>query len=256
MEQISSGWDDVIQPRRNAGDIVRGSDFSYHNAATFMAASELKILAVADEVDSRLYGSGERLRSEGIPDLIISCGDLPSYYLDYLVSQLDVPLYAVHGNHDAAPPIEGSAGFERCGASWIGGRVVNAGGLLLAGFDGSLRYNNGAYQSTEVEMQAAVRKLVPRLLLNKLKYGRFVDILVTHASPRGIHDQPDQCHRGFDAFRWFVSVFQPRYHLHGHIHVYDRRAPSVTQVGRTEVVNVMPYRRLELALPAPIARAA
>jgi Icc-related predicted phosphoesterase len=215
-----------------------------------MSASAFKILAVADEVDARLYGGGARLRDQGVPDLILACGDLPPYYLDYLVSQLDVPLYAVHGNHDAAPPLEGSAGFERCGAAWIGGRAVNANGVLMAGFDGSLRYNNGPYQSSERQMQAAVRTLVPHLLLNKLKYGRFLDILMTHAPPRGIHDQPDRCHRGFDAFRWLVQLFQPRYHLHGHIHIYDRRAPTVTQVGRTEVVNVFPFKRLELE-PAP-----
>ncbi len=215
-----------------------------------MVATELKILAVADEVDSRLYGSGSLLRAHGIPDLVLACGDLPPYYLDYLVSQLDVPMYAVHGNHDAAPPLEGSAGFERCGAAWIGGRALNVSGLLLAGFDGSLRYNNGAYQSSETEMQAAVRALVPRLLLNKVRFGRFLDILVTHAPPRGIHDQPDLCHRGFDAFRWLVRTFQPTYHLHGHIHVYDRRTPMVTRVGRTEVINVFPHPQLALTLPA------
>src|SRR5438270_6925752 len=109
---------------------------------------EIKILAVCDEVDSRLYSAGA-LRDRAAPDLILGCGDLPSYYLDYLVSQLDVPLYAIHGNHDAAPPVEGSAGFDHCGAAWIGGHAVRAGNLLLAGFDGSLRYNKGAYQSTQ-----------------------------------------------------------------------------------------------------------
>src|SRR5919202_3166968 len=95
-----------------------------------------KILAASDEVDSRLYGSGA-LRQRAVPDLILGCGDLPPYYLDYLVSKLDAPLYAIHGNHDAPPPLEGSAGFNGCGADWIGGRGVRVDGLLLAGFDGS-----------------------------------------------------------------------------------------------------------------------
>jgi Icc-related predicted phosphoesterase len=219
-----------------------------------MSASALQILAVADEVDPRLYGSGSSLRAAGVPDLILACGDLPPYYLDYLVSQLDVPLYAVHGNHDAAPPLEGSAAFERCGAVWLGGRTVNANGLLIAGFDGSLRYNSGAYQSTDAEMHAAVRALVPRLLLNKVKHGRFLDILMTHAPPRGIHDQPDRCHRGFEAFHWLVRLFQPRLHLHGHIHIYDRRAPTLTRLGQSEVVNVFPFRRLEFSPAAVSAR--
>jgi uncharacterized protein len=209
---------------------------------------KLAILAVADEVDARLYGDKE-LRKRTAPDLILGCGDLPPYYLDYLVSKLDVPLYAVHGNHDAAPPLEGSAGFSGCGADWIGGRGVRVGDLLLAGFDGSLRYNRGAYQSTQTEMHAAVRRLVPWLLLNKARFGRFLDVLITHAPPKGIHDEADRCHTGFAAFNWLINTFQPRYHLHGHIHLYDRSVPTVTRVGATDIINVYPFRELTLTIP-------
>ncbi len=209
----------------------------------------LKILAVADEVDTRLYGN-RGLRMRTTPDLILGAGDLPAYYLDYLVSKLDVPLYAIHGNHDAKPPLEGSAGYDSCGARWIGKRGVRVGGLLLAGFDGSLRYNDGAYQYSQAEMFAATRSLVPWLLLNKARYGRYLDVLLTHAPPRGIHDQPDLCHRGFEAFNWLVRRFQPSYHLHGHIHLYDRRTEAVTRVGATEIMNVYPFRELTLTVPA------
>jgi len=211
-------------------------------------STTVKILAVADEVDARLYGHGG-LAQRTRPDVVLGCGDLPPYYLDYLASKLNVPMYAIHGNHDAAPPIEGSDGFARCGASWIGGRGVRSNGLLLAGFDGSLKYNDGAYQVSQGQMQAAVRGLVPWLLTNRVRYGRFLDVLITHAPPRGIHDAPDACHTGFDAFNWLIKVFQPRYHLHGHIHVYDRRTPTITRVGATEVVNVYPFRELALTIP-------
>jgi len=164
------------------------------------------------------------------------------------VSQLDAPLYAIHGNHDAPPSTEGAREFEDSGASWIGGRTTRVKGLLLAGFDGCVRYNGGAYQSSQRQMALAVRLLVPWLWLNKVRYGRFLDILVTHAPPRGIHDQDDPAHAGFDAFRWLIETFQPRYHLHGHVHVYDRRKVCQTSVGRTEVVNVYPYRELTLAV--------
>jgi Icc-related predicted phosphoesterase len=208
----------------------------------------LKILAVADEVDTRLYGN-RSLRARTTPDLILGAGDLPAYYLDYLVSKLDVPLYAIHGNHDAPVPLEGSAGFNGCGADWIGGRGVNVNGLLLAGFDGSLRYNDGAYQSSQAEMHAAVRRLVPWLLMNKARYGRYLDVLITHAPPKGIHDEPDLCHTGFEAFNWLVKTFQPHYHLHGHIHVYDRRSTTTTRIGETEIINVYPFRELTLTMP-------
>ena len=114
-------------------------------------AKTFKILAVSDEVDSRLYGNGALTSNHLAPDLIFGCGDLPAYYLDYLVSRFNVPMYAIHGNHDAPTPLEGSTGFNGCGATWVGGRTARVNGLLLAGFDGSLRYNPGAYQSTQLE---------------------------------------------------------------------------------------------------------
>jgi len=206
----------------------------------------VNILAVADEVDRRLYGGS--LKDRMAPDIILGCGDVPGHYLDYLVSQLDAPLYAIHGNHDAPPATDGAQEFETSGASWIGGRTARVKGLLLAGFDGSVRYNNGAYQSSQYQMDFAVRSIVPWLWLNKIRYGRFLDILVTHAPPRGIHDQSDPAHAGFSAFRWLIETFQPRYHVHGHVHVYDRRNVCITRVGRTEVVNVYPYRELTLAI--------
>jgi Icc-related predicted phosphoesterase len=218
---------------------------------TVLAPTVVKILAVCDEVDSRLYGSHRRpLQLQSTPDVMIACGDLPAYYLDYLVSKLDVPLYAVHGNHDTPPSLAGAEGFGQCGAHWIGGRGVRTrGGLLLAGFDGSLRYNKGAYQSSQAEMQAAVHSLVPWMMLNRLRYGRFLDLLITHAPPLGVHDRPDRCHTGFDAYNWLIRNFKPRYHLHGHVHLYDRRTPTITRVCETEVINVYPYRELALELP-------
>jgi Icc-related predicted phosphoesterase len=212
------------------------------------AGRPLNVLAVCDEVDSRLYGPTQSACQR--PDLILSCGDLPAYYLDYLVSKLDVPMYAVHGNHDAVPPMEGSRAFSACGASWIGGQGIRTpDGLLLAGFDGSLRYNAGAYQSSQAEMQAAVRRMVPWLMLNRMRYGRYLDVLVTHAPPRGIHDASDRCHTGFDAYTWLIKTFKPRYHLHGHVHIYDRRSETRTRVCETDVINVYPFRELELELP-------
>jgi len=219
---------------------------------TVLAPAQVKILAVCDEVDSRLYGP-HKGRLQAVPELMISCGDLPAYYLDYLVSKLDVPLYAVHGNHDAPPPLEGSAALSQCGAHWIGGRGVRTpSGLLLAGFDGSLRYSKGAYQSSQAEMQAAVHSLVPWMMLNRVRYGRFLDVLITHAPPRGIHDRPDRCHTGFDAYNWLIRTFKPRYHLHGHVHLYDRRTPTLTRVAETDVINVYPFRELALELPVAV----
>ena len=205
----------------------------------------VRILAISDEVDDRLYNPGVVDRF-GSADLVLGCGDLPDYYLDYLASMLNAPLYGVRGNHDAPP----NADHRRaCGMVELHARVVEEGGLLIGGLDGSLRYNRGPYQYTEGQMRQQVARMVPRLLANRLRHGRFLDILVTHAPPRGIHDQPDRCHQGFAVFRWFLRTFRPRYHLHGHIHVYDNRTPTSTRYHDTLVLNAYRYRELVATLP-------
>ncbi len=210
----------------------------------------VRILAICDDVDNRLYGPGISARL-GQVDLVLSCGDLPYHYLDYVASTLSAPLFGVHGNHDARP---GSREALDRGEAWgmeeLHARVVREQGLLIGGFDGSLRYNNGAYQYTDGEMRAEVARMVPQLLANRVRYGRFLDILVTHAPPRHIHDQPDRCHQGFAVFRWFLRTFRPRYHLHGHIHVYDKRTTTWTQFHDTTVLNVFPFRELSVTAAA------
>jgi Icc-related predicted phosphoesterase len=210
----------------------------------------VRILAISDEVDARLYGPGLASRF-GQVDLVLSCGDLPAYYLDFVASMLGAPLYGVHGNHDASLACGDTLDRDQAwGMGELHARVVNEQGLLIGGFDGSPRYNQGPYQYTETGMREQVARMLPRLLTNRVRHGRFLDILVTHAPPRDIHDQPDRCHRGFVVFRWFLRTFRPRYHLHGHVHVYDPRTTTRTQFHDTLVLNAYRYRELSVAAAA------
>ena len=88
--------------------------------------------------------------------------------------------------------------------------------------------------------------MTPRLFWNRLRHGRFLDILVTHAPPKGIHDSTDPAHVGFAAFNRFVAMFRPRFLLHGHTHVWRRDATTCTRVGSTTVLNVCPFRLIEI----------
>ena len=83
------------------------------------------------------------------------------------------------------------------------------------------------------------------LLLNRLRKGRYLDILITHAPPYGIHDEVDVCHLGFQALLTFMKRFRPRYLLHGHVHRYGNEAWR-TQYLDTEVINVFPSCVIEL----------
>jgi Icc-related predicted phosphoesterase len=206
----------------------------------------VRVLAISDEVAQLVYSDRIRQRFAHV-DLVLSCGDLPTYYLEYIVSSLNVPLYGVRGNHDYGASFAGiPTGSLGPGTGDLHRQVVNVNGLIIAGLEGSMEYNRGPHQYSEAGMRYQISRLVPRLLLNKLRYGRYLDILVTHAPPRGIHDRPDRCHTGFEAFRRFLQRFRPRYHLHGHIHVYDRQTITRTQFEDTIVQNVYGYKELRI----------
>ncbi|MBI2163172.1 MAG: metallophosphoesterase family protein [candidate division NC10 bacterium] len=160
----------------------------------------MKILALSDQVVEHLYSPLVKERF-GDVDLVVGCGDLPDYYLDYIVSMLNVPLTLVPGNHDLPTPSPDAEGEGE------GGGTPRACGNID---------------------------------------GRFLDILVTHAPPRGIHDAEDPAHVGFEAFNRFIARYRPRYLLHGHAHVYRHDAITITQVGPTTVINVYPYRVIDI----------
>lgn len=219
--------------------------------------ANMRILSVSDKIEPVLYGPYIRERVGQI-DLILACGDLPSYYLEYIVGRLDAPLYFVHGNHDVAPPPEGEVqGSQSNAFRWgvnLHSRTVNHRGLLLAGLEGCRAYHPGAqFQYTEKQMHRQVLRLGWRLWLNRLRYGRYLDILATHAPPRGIHDAEDLPHQGFESYVKLLQVFRPLLMIHGHQHVYDHHTVTQTDFGSTRVINTYGYRVLELA-PQPEGR--
>jgi len=87
-------------------------------------------------------------------------------------------------------------------------------------------------------------QLLPGLMFNRLRYGRYLDILVTHAPPFGIHDGEDFPHRGFKTFLNLMDRFRPRFLLHGHKHVCGADTWR-TRYQDTEVINVHPFRVIE-----------
>jgi uncharacterized protein len=180
-------------------------------------------------------------------DLVIGCGDLPYYYQEYIVSLLNVPLFFVRGNHDKEIEYGTAENLSAPGgATDLHRRVISYRGLLIGGVEGSLRYRDGPYQYSQSEMWMNVLFLVPALLRNRVLYGRYLDVFVTHAPPRGIHDETDLTHKGIDAFRWLIKTFHPAYHFHGHVHVIKPETITETHVDRTAVINTYGFRVTEL----------
>ncbi len=206
-------------------------------------------LAVSDEIDERIHSATLRQRMPHV-SVVFSCGDLPARYLEFLVDALDKPLYYVLGNH-AEELTRGAWGkrYLPLGCIDLGGKVLRdpSSGLILAGLPGSPRYSEDEpEQYTEAQMLWIIARMAPRLWWNRIRTGRALDVLITHAPPRDVNDAPDPAHRGFKAIRRFLTWFKPAYHLHGHVHIYDRSQPFVATFAQTQVINVYPYQVIDI----------
>jgi uncharacterized protein len=198
----------------------------------------MKILCVSDQIDPLVYSNSIKNRFADV-DIILSSGDLPLDYLEFIVSSLNKPLFFVFGNHHTHELTNRT--FEGCGCIHVGSKVHKEEGVIVAGLGGSMRYNLGENQYTELQMYMEIFKLIPSLLINRLFHGRFLDILLTHAPPSGIHDKKDKCHQGFKAFLWFIKKFKPKYLVHGHIHLYDLSDPRRSRWMETNVINAFSH---------------
>lgn len=197
----------------------------------------MKTLCVADTVVKTLLdpvGGGPAIADV---ELLLSCGDLPPEYLTALRARYDAPLLYVLGNHDlryqSAPPV---------GCTSVDRRLIALGGKKIVGFSGSRWYNGNINQYTEEQMGGFIKKLRFTLWRNP-----GLDVVLTHAPPRHIHDAEDLCHRGFRAFRTFIDKYRPRHFLHGHIHAhFESDEARRTDLDSTQVINCYGYHLLEI----------
>ncbi len=187
----------------------------------------MKILAIADEPDKRLWDYLDRRLLEDV-DLILSCGDLPADYLGFISCFTKAPILYVHGNHDtkllANPP---------GGCDCIDGDLVVINGIRILGLGGSMRYKGGECMYNEKEMSKRIRKLWFKLF----KYKGF-DILLAHAPARDHGDQSDLAHWGFRCFLKLIDKYHPKYLIHGHIHQsYNPNFKRETEYNGTRIIN-------------------
>jgi len=221
----------------------------------------VSILCIADEVDALVYSQNVKERF-GHVSLVLAAGDIKMKYLGFISSMLNKTIYFVFGNHDLkfyhhfrkdsedTYSEYSQRDFERnyFGSTYVGDKVLRdrKTGLIIAGLGGSMRYSTGINQYSDYQMYRKVLKLIPKMLYYRVFYGRWVDILLTHAPPFGIHDQPDRCHTGFRAFLWFMRKFRPQFLLHGHVHLHDINSPRESAYHDTRIINVYSRYVLEV----------
>ncbi|MBQ7871565.1 MAG: metallophosphoesterase [Oscillospiraceae bacterium] len=167
-------------------------------------------------------------------DLILACGDLNSSYLSFLVTLAHCPVLYVHGNHDGA-----YASRPPEGCDCIEDQVVTCKGLRILGLGGAPLYNGGPHQYTEAQMARRIRRL-------RWKLRKGVDIVVTHAPAEGYGDGQDYAHRGFACLVDLMDRYQPKYLIHGHMHVNYGSVPRLHRRGGTAIINA--YERYVIEL--------
>lgn len=200
----------------------------------------MKILSISDIVLANLRNRENLLKNYSSAQAVVSCGDLPTEYLEYITGVLNVPLLYVKGNHDIYYTPEKPGGDD------LHGRVIRLNGYLIAGLQGCMRYNREPLQYSDGEMLRMVFGLWPTVLYATLRRRRRLDLMVTHSPARGIHDLPDRAHQGFKSFRLMMRLFRPRTLIHGHVDNVDKRLPSRTIFADTEILNINPAKMLDL----------
>lgn len=197
----------------------------------------MRILCLADE-ESKLFWDYFRKDYFEDIDLIISCGDLNSSYLTFIETMTSIPLLYVRGNHDDSYRDKAPEGCV-C----IEDKIVNINGVKIMGLGGSQRYRaGGRNQYTEKEMLHRYKKLKKKIWFNK-----GIDILVTHAPAKGFHDGDDLCHTGFEVFNHIIKKYEPKYFLHGHVHMNcGRNFPREDVMGKTRVINAFEKYIIEI----------
>ena len=187
----------------------------------------MNIMAIADTESTALW---DHYNANPITntDIILSCGDLDPRYLSFLVTCTNVPLLYVHGNHDekydTIPP-------EGC--ICIDDKIYVHEGVRILGLGGSIRYRDGKYMYSEKEMQRRIRRLV-----FQLKKHKGFDILLTHSPAYQLGDWDSHAHKGFESFNKLLDAYQPKYMVHGHVHLnYGSQLSRQMEYKNTKIIN-------------------
>ncbi len=215
----------------------------------------VRLLAIADETTRSL--SVGQIKSIA-PDLVVSCGDLPFDYLDYVASAANRPLLYVPGDRDPDVkrrplPMYTDADFSLAwkeppgppGGLNLDGTIEEWNGITFAGLGGSVRYRPGPNQYGEREMWLRTLRLRARVRARETVGKGGLDVLVAHAPPRENGELEDPAHRGFGCFERLIERLGPGLVLHGHVRPKGSGEPGRT-IGASRVVNVAPYDVIEV----------
>ncbi len=185
----------------------------------------MKALVIADrrpDIDIR-----STIESEDI-ELVITLGDLTREDILALAEIKHIPKIGVYGNHDSGTYM------PELGIWDMHLKIWEYNGLKFGGFQGCVRYkeNPDAIMCTQGEATSLMQNFPP------------VDVFISHCPPRGINDETEIAHQGFDALRQYIDAQQPKVWLHGH--TYPTEKTVIQQHGPTRIEYVYKHKIIEL----------
>lgn len=177
----------------------------------------MKALVIADRGPDINY---RQVIDENNIDIVVTLGDLERADLLGLAAIKDIPKVGVYGNHCSGNYMDELGIMNLHMATW------QYGGLTYGGFEGCVRYkqNPDAIMHTQEEASQL------------LSYFPAVDVMVCHCPPRGINDEDEVAHQGFDGLRQLIDRQPPKLLLHGHTYPTDETI--IRQHGPTRIEYV------------------
>ena len=201
-----------------------------YNVAINPRDLKMKILCLADEEEPFLYEYYSKGRFNDY-DLILSAGDLKKEYLEFIISMSNKKFVYVNGNHDKDEIMGGICAEDK---------LVVVNGIRILGLGGSVKYSGGKNQYSELQMKWRIFKLLP-----KIRKAGGIDILLAHVPLRGYGDMEDVAHNGFECFKYLLDKYEPKYLIHGHIHMsYGYNVSRIIKYKNTKIINA--YKRFDL----------
>jgi len=185
----------------------------------------MKVLVIADK--NPHIDIPEIVNQQNI-ELAITLGDLTREDILGLGQLQTIPKIGVYGNHDSGNYM------HELGVWDMHLKIWDFDGLRFGGFQGCVRYkeNPQAIMYTQDEANSLMASFPP------------VDVFISHCPPRGINDEEEIAHQGFDALRTYLESYHPRYWLHGH--TYPTEENIMRQSGTTKIEYTSGYRIIEL----------
>jgi Icc-related predicted phosphoesterase len=188
----------------------------------------MKLLVIADRPpidDSKIVAEQNNV------DLVVTLGDLDGASLAALKGITNIPKIGVYGNHCSGKY------FGDVGITNMHMMTWEYKGVKFGGFQGSLRYKKDPQAIMYTQEEAE----------HLFTHFPYVDVLLTHSPPYGIHDEPnDPTHEGLIAIRNYIDKYHPKFVLHGHVYV----SPDIkrTQYNGTEIIFVYRQHVVEIAV--------